>query len=285
MPIYVPGKSTCPLCEQTLERGQDLLGFPAFLKASHRLSLLSDAVVHRGCFDGWEHHDRFVEILQRFKAIMDSAPRDSMSWKEGEKWIQEQQAQLDAWVTATDSAEKQDDSHESRGDPPPGSTWRIGAQRGDERFEVENEGVLDEVVIDRWLHLEQMDENEWWMRVGDARIWIRIDAGGDAHIDVERNAYESGTNKGRRLAEDLDHFRETHARWQRNVGLEIDSDEVTDGERRRQCFACRYYLPLTGAFAEDWGVCSNASSPRDGRATFEHDGCEGWKAADEAQPK
>ena len=44
---------------------------------------------------------------------------------------------------------------------------------------------------------------------------------------------------------------------------------------------CPHFVPLVGAFSEDWGVCSNARSPRDGLATFEHDGCEHWEETEE----
>lgn len=33
---------------------------------------------------------------------------------------------------------------------------------------------FDELVIDEWFHLEQMDRNSWWMRVGDVDIWVRV---------------------------------------------------------------------------------------------------------------
>ena len=36
------------------------------------------------------------------------------------------------------------------------------------------EDVLDEVVIDDWLHLEQMDTRSWWMQLGTKRIWIKL---------------------------------------------------------------------------------------------------------------
>lgn len=34
--------------------------------------------------------------------------------------------------------------------------------------------VFDELVIDDWLHLEQMDDRYWWLRVGDYVLWITI---------------------------------------------------------------------------------------------------------------
>lgn len=33
---------------------------------------------------------------------------------------------------------------------------------------------------------------------------------------------------------------------------------------------CRWFLPLDGELAYDWGVCSNPNSPRAGLLTFEH---------------
>jgi hypothetical protein len=51
----------------------------------------------------------------------------------------------------------------------PGARWRILAHDGADAVQLENRGILDEVVVDDWMHLEQMDERRWWMRVGDAR--------------------------------------------------------------------------------------------------------------------
>jgi hypothetical protein len=39
--------------------------------------------------------------------------------------------------------------------------------------ELENQGVIDELVIDDWLHLEQMSERQWWLRIGDARVFVK----------------------------------------------------------------------------------------------------------------
>lgn len=79
----------------------------------------------------------------------------------------------------------------------PGARWRILAHEGAEPVQVENRGILDEVVVDDWMHLEQMDERQWWMRVGDARIWVTIEDDGTARVDVERGRYEvaSGATK------------------------------------------------------------------------------------------
>jgi hypothetical protein len=71
-----------------------------------------------------------------------------------------------------------------------GSKWRVLAHSGTRHFEMENEGVFDELVVDDWLHIEQMDTNVWWMRVGDAWINVTLSQDGQPEVDVERGFYE-----------------------------------------------------------------------------------------------
>ncbi len=53
--------------------------------------------------------------------------------------------------------------------------------------------VLDELCIDNWFHIEQMDHNAWWMQVGDACINVIIKEDGTTDVSVERDVYD--TNK------------------------------------------------------------------------------------------
>lgn len=46
--------------------------------------------------------------------------------------------------------------------------------------ELENRGVFDELVVDDWLHIEQMDERSYWMRIGRDRVYVTFDADGRA---------------------------------------------------------------------------------------------------------
>jgi hypothetical protein len=48
-----------------------------------------------------------------------------------------------------------------------------------------------------------------------------------------------------------------------------------------QCGMCRYLIPLSGAFADDYGICSNPRSDFDGLVRFEHDGCDKFSAAED----
>lgn len=70
-----------------------------------------------------------------------------------------------------------------------GIKWRLLAHADGERVEVESRGVFDELVVDQWLHVEQMDDNVWWLRVGDARVNVRVASDGTAEVDVERGFY------------------------------------------------------------------------------------------------
>ena len=72
----------------------------------------------------------------------------------------------------------------------PGRRWRILAHGEEGKVELENRGILDEVVVDDWLHLEQMDTRQWCLRLGDARIWIDIDWEGRAQVNIERGCFD-----------------------------------------------------------------------------------------------
>lgn len=72
-----------------------------------------------------------------------------------------------------------------------GSCWRILAnQRDGSRVDLQSDGesVFDELVIDGFLHIEQMDTGFWWARIGDARLEIVVEKG-DVTVNVERGAY------------------------------------------------------------------------------------------------
>ena len=52
------------------------------------------------------------------------------------------------------------------------------------------------------------------------------------------------------------------------------------GERSREndwgpdcSCGCRFFVPLDGSLASDWGACANPSSLRAGLLTWEHQGC------------
>lgn len=72
---------------------------------------------------------------------------------------------------------------------------------------------------------------------------------------------------------DQEHARATHERW----AASIQNTEW----RYEQCGRCAWWVPLTGTWGLDWGVCSNPASTHDRTAMFEHDGCAAYEEADE----
>lgn len=56
-----------------------------------------------------------------------------------------------------------------------GVHWRLLAVEETGPVQLENRGSLDELVLEEWLHLEQMDDHRWWMRLGDARVLAERD--------------------------------------------------------------------------------------------------------------
>lgn len=71
--------------------------------------------------------------------------------------------------------------------PQHGSRWRFLAwgKRGHEKVALSSEerpAIFDEVVVDSWLHVEQMERDTWWMQVGDCHIWVRLDRDGNAKV-------------------------------------------------------------------------------------------------------
>jgi hypothetical protein len=81
------------------------------------------------------------------------------------------------------------------------------------------------------------------------------------------------------LRSDEQHFAECHTRWmeRRNRKMEASDYELPWAEE--QCGMCRYWIPLEGIFATDYGACSNQRSPFDGFVRFEHDGCNVFSSA------
>jgi hypothetical protein len=74
-------------------------------------------------------------------------------------------------------------------------------------------------------------------------------------------------------------FQSHEALWA--VAKKLPTDFEPYGKRRRcngtinaDCSCnCRWFHVLAGMRGQDWGVCANPKSPREGLLTFEHMGC------------
>lgn len=44
---------------------------------------------------------------------------------------------------------------------------------------------FDELVVGRWIHIEQMDTGKWWMNIAGVTVWVRADRDGrPTSVDV-----------------------------------------------------------------------------------------------------
>lgn len=69
---------------------------------------------------------------------------------------------------------------------PPGSHWEVfaqGAGRGVHTGSDRHPGtIFDELVVDHWLHVEQMDTHDWWINVGGVHMNVTVGVDGHARI-------------------------------------------------------------------------------------------------------
>jgi tetratricopeptide (TPR) repeat protein len=79
------------------------------------------------------------------------------------------------------------------------------------------------------------------------------------------------------LVNSLEHFTRCHERWREKRNRNVDSEDYQDDWFDQQCLLCKFFIPLTGAFIEDYGACSNPQSEFDGIVRFEHDGCDAFE--------
>jgi len=56
----------------------------------------------------------------------------------------------------------------------PGKPWRRLGPPIDPKLRTKERAIFDELVIDDWLHIEQMDTRVWWLRIGDDMVMISI---------------------------------------------------------------------------------------------------------------
>ena len=85
MAVVIAGRSHCLLCGRIIERSNDAIATPPFLRQSHRLARFSDAVFHRECFEQCSDSDEVQRLLARFQEVMKQAPPTLDAY---EKWVE-----------------------------------------------------------------------------------------------------------------------------------------------------------------------------------------------------
>jgi hypothetical protein len=73
--------------------------------------------------------------------------------------------------------------------------------------------------------------------------------------------------------DDLVRLRGCTERWTRNLNRDMDARDYKPEWLRQQCGSCSFWVALSGAFGDDWGVCTSGRG-LDGTVRFEHDGCD-----------
>ncbi|RYG31289.1 hypothetical protein EON81_23240 [bacterium] len=85
MALVIPGKTPCLLCGRTIKEGDDIVAFPAFLRAEHRLGMFSDGIFHETCFRASPEGAEAAELFAVYRAIQDGRPQ-GISLDEYEEW-------------------------------------------------------------------------------------------------------------------------------------------------------------------------------------------------------
>ena len=100
-----------------------------------------------------------------------------------------------------------------------------------------------------------------------------LDADGRRSYDVAARQWNHLRGDGAAAAETHDEAfaRETHERWVERQHRPMSDPEYQDEWYAEQCGGCRFWIVLCGVLGDDYGVCANRASPRDGRVQFEHD--------------
>lgn len=89
MAMIILGKSSCPMCNKTLENNDELKAYPAFLPFDHRFGKFSDAVFHKTCAEADPDFQSVEDMLFVYKKIMGGRPRDLKTVEEMEAWSKE----------------------------------------------------------------------------------------------------------------------------------------------------------------------------------------------------
>lgn len=92
-------------------------------------------------------------------------------------------------------------------------------------------------------------------------------------------------SKKKSLADHRQHLRACQRRWENYMHRHPQSPHYQAAWSQQQCWHCRYFIPLTGAFSEHYGLCSHLTSLFDGLVRAGNDGCNQHEEAQERWTK
>ncbi|MEH6487344.1 hypothetical protein [Hyphomonas oceanitis] len=86
MAHLIADKTICPLCGKTISSDDVVVGFPAFLKPSHRLGLFSDGIFHQACVDLSSEGAEAQALYTQWLAVWQSRPSNLESLEDIDEW-------------------------------------------------------------------------------------------------------------------------------------------------------------------------------------------------------
>jgi len=84
--VLITRGTTCPLCGEAILPDDAVVGFPAFLKATHVLANYSDAAFHKACFDKSPDAEKVAELYNRYRKVWESRPQSLKPGPETDAW-------------------------------------------------------------------------------------------------------------------------------------------------------------------------------------------------------
>lgn len=88
MALILLGRTLCPLCKTTIEEGDEIKSFPAFLPYTHKFGKYSDAAFHLYCFELEPDYKQVDDMFTAWWMTMEARPRN-VTLEEGEAWLRE----------------------------------------------------------------------------------------------------------------------------------------------------------------------------------------------------
>lgn len=86
MAILLRGKTACLLCGEIIGPDDEVRGFPAFLRPTHRLGKFSDAAFHERCLTSSAEAAEAQRLYEKWLAIWDKRPLDLKTVAEMDAW-------------------------------------------------------------------------------------------------------------------------------------------------------------------------------------------------------
>ena len=66
----------CSVCGAQIGDDEAFIAFEHFLGPKHPLVEFSDSLMHKECFEHWQHHDEFLALHRLARELLERIPKD-----------------------------------------------------------------------------------------------------------------------------------------------------------------------------------------------------------------